>query len=542
MNLNFYRSKRRQRRSEGRSEFAFLRFLCLLLLICFCLPARGADQIITATIIVTNTPANNATITVNAVVKTWKTQPVTVTSTQIGITNSIGANATNLYAHAAAFPWSSLQLARSGTNGIALTTLMNGALSVTLSSAWGEVTYSTQTVAVLQVIRVPFPSIPGLANRTNQAGLLVAGIGAYSPTPFPVSSVAMSLFTDLSTYQELSGIKLFYGGIELSNTLSRVIGPTELRVETNGWIRLVEGGYFEASTNSIVRFYDGAVVEGTVDGAPSTNWNFNYVADADTVARRNDVTNIVGELTLNPLPQASAVITNLTAYEGTNYNLVQTNAELRGTRFANTNRFTGDISFAQSINTSLANGNNSGLDFGVKTYVKIKAGPSAAFTICGIQAAGRDGRTLIIENATGQPWTIAHQSGTDATAANRIVTPMALDLGLPLGTTVCLIYDIDISRWKLVWSSQGLTTFTTTAALNFGSTLAQTSADLTISLTGASEGDVVQLAVPSAAVNADSAYTAWVSGADTVTVRFNNYSAAPINPASGTFRVAVTKF
>jgi hypothetical protein len=521
---------------------SFLCALCFLLLILSCPSARAADQIITATIVVTNTPADADTITVNAVAKTWKTQPVSVPTTQIGITNSIGGNATNLYAHAAAFPWSSLQLVRSGTNGIALTTLLNGALSVTLSGTWGEVSYFTNTVTTLQVIRVPFTGIPGVGNRTNQAGLLVAGIGAYSPTPFPVASVAMSLFTDLSTYQELSGTKLFVGGLELSNTLSRIIGPTELRVLTNGLVRFVEGGLLEISTNAIARFRDGALVQGTVAGVVKTNWNFNYVADADTVVRRNDLTNMVAELMLNPLPQASAIITNLTAYSGTNTDMVLTNSTLKGSTFAETNNFLGDVSFQQSIVTSLANGNNSGLDFGVKTYVKLKAGPSAAFTICGIQAAGRDGRTLIIENATGQPWTIAHQSGTDATAANRIVTPMALDVGLPLGTTVVLVYDIDISRWKLVWSSQGLTTFTTTAALNFGNTLAQTSADLTISLTGASEGDVVQLAVPSAAVNADSNYTAWVSSADTITVRFNNYSVGAINPASGTFRVAVTKF
>ncbi len=517
-------------------------FLAFLLSVVLLGSTRAADQIITATIVVTNTPANNDTITVNTIDKTWKTQPVTVPSTQIGITNSIGANATNLFAYAASFPWPSLQLSRSGTNGIALTTLLDSSLSVTLSGTWGEVTYFTNTVTTLQVIRVPFTGIPGTGNRTNQAGLLVAGIGAFSPTPFPVGSTAMSLFLDLSTYQELSGIKLFYGGLELSNTLSRVIGPTELRFLTNAWMRFVAGAKLEVSTNAIVRFFDGAIVQGTVGGSPTTNWNFNYLADAETVVRRGDLTNLVADLILNPLPQDSATITNLTAYGGTNYNMVQTNMTSKGGTFAETNRFTGDISFAQSIVTSLANGNNSALDFGVKTYVKLKAGPSAAFTICGIKASGRDGRTLIIENATGQPWTIAHQSGTDATAANRIVTPTATDLVLPLATTVCLLYDIDISRWKLIWSSQGLTTITSTAALNFGSTLAQTSADLTISLAGASDGDLVQLGVPNVAVNADSCYTAWVSAADTVTVRFSNFSAAPINPASGTFRVAVTKF
>ncbi len=80
------------------------------------------------------------------------------------------------------------------------------------------------------------------------------------------------------------------------------------------------------------------------------------------------------------------------------------------------------------------------------------------------------------------------------------------------------------------------------AALDFGNTAAQSSADLTIALTGAVVGDAVIPGVPNGSVNANSCFTAWVSAADTVTVRFNNYSAAAIDPASGTFRVAVIRF
>lgn len=85
-------------------------------------------------------------------------------------------------------------------------------------------------------------------------------------------------------------------------------------------------------------------------------------------------------------------------------------------------------------------------------------------------------------------------------------------------------------------------TLTATAALNFPNTLTLTSSDLTIALTGAADGDVVSLGVPIAAQNANSCYTAFVSAANTVTVRFNNYSALAIDPASGTFRVSITKY
>jgi len=78
-----------------------------------------------------------------------------------------------------------------------------------------------------------------------------------------------------------------------------------------------------------------------------------------------------------------------------------------------------------------------------------------------------------------------------------------------------------------------------TAALDFASTAAQTSSDLTLTVTGASTGDSVCLGVPTAAVLANTSFTAWVSAANTVTVRFNNYSSSSKDPASGTFRVTV---
>ena len=82
---------------------------------------------------------------------------------------------------------------------------------------------------------------------------------------------------------------------------------------------------------------------------------------------------------------------------------------------------------------------------------------------------------------------------------------------------------------------------TGSATLDFPSTTTLLSADLTITVTGSADGDVVSLGVPNAAVNANTSYSAWVSAANTVTVRFNNYSSGTVNPASGTFKVFVTK-
>ena len=84
--------------------------------------------------------------------------------------------------------------------------------------------------------------------------------------------------------------------------------------------------------------------------------------------------------------------------------------------------------------------------------------------------------------------------------------------------------------------------FSGSATLDFPSTNAQLSADLTITVTGAADGDVVSVGIPNASVNANTNFTAWVSATNTVTVRFNNYSSGTVDPTSGTFKVFVTKF
>lgn len=82
---------------------------------------------------------------------------------------------------------------------------------------------------------------------------------------------------------------------------------------------------------------------------------------------------------------------------------------------------------------------------------------------------------------------------------------------------------------------------TATAALDFGLIAAAASADLTITVTGAAVNHSVSLGLP-AAPTAGIIYQAFVSAADTVTVRATNITAAGIDPASQTFRVTVIGF
>lgn len=84
--------------------------------------------------------------------------------------------------------------------------------------------------------------------------------------------------------------------------------------------------------------------------------------------------------------------------------------------------------------------------------------------------------------------------------------------------------------------------YVATATLDFPNTAAGTSSDLTVTVPGAQDGDIVCVGVPNACVLSNSCYTGWVSAADTVTVRFNNYSSGAQNPASGDFNISVTRY
>jgi trimeric autotransporter adhesin len=80
-----------------------------------------------------------------------------------------------------------------------------------------------------------------------------------------------------------------------------------------------------------------------------------------------------------------------------------------------------------------------------------------------------------------------------------------------------------------------------TAALDFANQAAIGCNDLTITVTGAALGDPVELGVPNASVpNGTAVFSAWVSSANTVSVRYCNLVSG--DPASGTFRATVHKF
>lgn len=78
------------------------------------------------------------------------------------------------------------------------------------------------------------------------------------------------------------------------------------------------------------------------------------------------------------------------------------------------------------------------------------------------------------------------------------------------------------------------------AALDFAPIAAAASADLTIAVPGAAVGDTVELGLP-AAPAAGLIFNAFVSAADTVTVRASNITGLAVDAAAATYRATVHK-
>lgn len=76
-------------------------------------------------------------------------------------------------------------------------------------------------------------------------------------------------------------------------------------------------------------------------------------------------------------------------------------------------------------------------------------------------------------------------------------------------------------------------------ALNFGSIAAGTTAELTATVTGAAVGNVTAIATPNTTIEAGLIWSAYVSAADTVTVRLANVTSGAIDPANKGWRIDV---
>lgn len=86
--------------------------------------------------------------------------------------------------------------------------------------------------------------------------------------------------------------------------------------------------------------------------------------------------------------------------------------------------------------------------------------------------------------------------------------------------------------------------YTLSTTVDFPNTNANTFSDVTKTITGAQVGDLCVLGIDWTAITggANGFLAAFVSGTDTVTIRFHNLSGSPINPGSQAVKLMVIQF
>jgi len=166
--------------------------LCATLLFFLLAFSASAATRITATLTITNTPVNTNTLVVNSDTRTWTTN-LTNSATQISATNSIGWSRTNLYLQIQAYPFTGPLVVNYGstTNTLTFQAPVSTNLTITFGgTGWGNVTYSTSTVASSFPVIVPYTYNTNLGAQTNIFSLLASALGI-STNRIPAGATAL---------------------------------------------------------------------------------------------------------------------------------------------------------------------------------------------------------------------------------------------------------------------------------------------------------------------------------------------------------------
>lgn len=203
---------------------------------------------------------------------------------------------------------------------------------------------------------------------------------------------------------------------------------------------VVVGGLLSVAgtlTNNSVRFTGGTL----------TNVSAAFIS-----ALATSLTAHAASLTNVNMEAATATVTNLTALSG-----LLTNARIdRG--FSTNLTLAGAATVAAGANIALpavaidtlADGHNV-VDVGSNAFVRLTGGSlTAIWQLGGLVGDIRNGRQVVVENATGYGMLVLHESGTAPTAGQRITCGGSFIISS--GGMVSFVYDSTATRWKIVSS------------------------------------------------------------------------------------------
>jgi hypothetical protein len=440
-----------------------------------------------AVVRVTNVTQTGNALTNNGVVRIF-TNVQTATTFVTNLTSAAHAS-TNIWAQIALNRYAGQNVSKTNADTILLQS--GSPINLGILGPWGNVTYYTNAGVDGYLLGLPFSRFP-IATRTNMASDIVTGL-VHAATSVPSAAVALSNHLALGAtpggiIQTAVTEKVFH---KLQGTNSGVIHSGGYRGAS------ITNAFLEAVTNRDARLYDSPgqdaiafYYSGSAASFIQSSANGPYPVLRDgllgspldllgiTPDDQGVILNFKSAVGYFPLLTAlPADGTNfwsvanhwgfdfpqifqggMRSTNGTNITVYQETVTSRGMNNSNlvaagTNVIQGDLSFTARTVNSLANGANS-VVLGTNVYIRC-SGPSAAFSIVGVLTE-RDGAYHIVQLANpALSCTIANESGSEAVAAQRILTGTAGDLLLTNNPAFFhLLRDDSVSRWRVIAHSR----------------------------------------------------------------------------------------
>ena len=162
-----------------------------------------------------------------------------------------------------------------------------------------------------------------------------------------------------------------------------------------------------------------------------------------------------------------------------------------------------------------------------------------------LNASNINGSSIAATNLSGTFLTVDSATIPVITGSSIIVTQSARIVGI--ASTGMTVNSMNANIFMVGGGPFITGIISSTYTLDFPSTAALTSTDLTVGFSGVITNDTVMLGIPSAAINSGSGcdnclFSAWVVSNGAISIRLlNNHTVTAADPSNGTYRITVIR-